>query len=314
MHSESSLNRFVMVTLVFILLVALPSVLGRGDYGSCQCNREITYATSKLYRDACAEAFHKCSGGDDDKCNCYPNCRVGGRVIAIWRSVRGWTCRARCGGGTFQCAAPPGGIGDPHLTGFDGSQFDFHGVDRGRYLMLRKVGDSALVAQMRARLWTDTKQGIVKTFFYKFGLVAAAGDAKVLISLDERSVKDVKPVVQVNGNQVTGLVSVKDVVVTVNDADGSISVDSKGIEYRFFPKVLHGRNYHFDFSVRIKDDIDAPDLYSGILGDTVLLKKDTVVSSEHADNGDFVNLEMSRRQMYSVDSLFEKFDDDIDEK
>lgn len=299
---------FLKLAYIFILVDSFSLGLGRGDYGSCACSGLATLGTHKLYRDACYEAIRKCGDG---KCDCFQNCQSGSRVIRIWRGSEGWTCKVRCGSGTFQCPAPPGGIGDPHLTGFDGSQFDFHGIDKGRYLILRKTGDSALVAQMRARSWTGKERGVVKTFFHKFGLVGPGGAARVLITFVNGSGGDMKPVLEVNGNVVENNVTVMGIRAVVKDSGSTILVASKGIEYSFFAKVMHGRNYHFDFSLKIKIDVKSPELFSGLLGDTVLLKNETVISSGHSEIDGYVNFEMSRRHMYAVDSLFDDCDSDM---
>ena len=92
----------------------------------------------------------------------------------------GQTCESR---GEVPCWKIPSGVahGDPHFIGFDGSKFDFHGINQHICIIYSEKNGDILCAKSRST--NELYHGINKTYFEEFGLQLSDSKDKIYFFL-----------------------------------------------------------------------------------------------------------------------------------
>lgn len=157
---------------------------------------------------------------------------------------------------------------DPHITGFDGSKFDFHGVPNRKYAIFGRIGGEMLVANMRAsgyRLW---RPYVAKTYFSEFGFQSAADGPKVRIAMVPDG-KAWRSQVTVDGQVVTRNYVGKDTSVMF-PAKNRVHVITAETKYRFaLMRPTDMRHRHLNVDMELLTTPMSAHQYVGVVGMTL---------------------------------------------
>ncbi|KAI0559390.1 hypothetical protein FGB62_154g115 [Gracilaria domingensis] len=325
---------------VLVSLCLFGNVIG-ADYGSCVCKQGGRGSgRGATAAEACTKAMKKCPTTN----NCVrgyvckggagkAHCRILRKVVkkkvdvqrkVVWRMVKGrrvrrvvvrrvirFRCNVVCKSDGFGSCVKPGGRGDPHLVGFDGKKFDFHGVHNKFYALFGRYGGDLVVTKIRsARRWA--KNGIEKTYFDQFGMRLNGGKDELAVSLVEDGAESGKWKTEVvlNGKVLSGDKRFDDSEIVLSDEDGAISVRSAENEYIVRAEKLdEEERRHLDIDVTLVNGPKAEHKYVGILGVTLnrAMGRETIEELGYAARD--VELEAAMRHRFEVETLFAKVGD-----
>lgn len=215
-----------------------------------------------------------------------------------------WGFVKRC---TPKCVPSANGNGDPHLTAFDGTRFDFQGEANKHYSVFGRTGGDMLVTRMRESPWTF--RGHRATFFNEFGL--RVGNSKVHAALvpKEDDASQWSMEVTLDGEKAVGGESdlpdaAGKLIVDMNGKDGpDVTVITTDAEYQLSGRKLWKMSGHLDVKVNLLQMPSAQHKYLGLLGESLNRILGTEKGEELAVRQE-VDIEMTMRSKFAVDSLF----------
>ncbi len=178
-----------------------------------------------------------------------------------------YTCRAIFGFAQFPVdCVHAGGKGDPHITGFDGTKFDFQGVPERTYAIFGRVGGDLLVTRMRASGFKIHRARTLKTYFNEFGLTTAGPKVRVMLVprgrwWTSRVLVDDKPITRNFNN--------KHVRISLLKRGAAVHVSTLETKYRFTvgSAKAHARHLNVDFELLKKPSVEHK--YVGVVGMTL---------------------------------------------
>lgn len=226
-------------------------------------------------------------------------------------SSRRYKCTARCSGASRSClhgpVPPPGGEGDPHMTGFDGTHFAFHGEHGHNYLLFGRKGGDSLVTTMRATNSKMMREGAkyLRTYFDEFSVQTADND-QITVTLGREGCVAPRvwcPQVVVNG-KLTGAFIGDKVRVNIAKDTLAVSVETKDSTFSIIPKRMTDDEKHLDVHVKLNRVPTHFDRFTGVLGVTLNRRLGRVVHSRFAARRDPVALEMELRKSFEVTEKF----------
>lgn len=302
-------------------------------YGSCSCRTgSVARAKAHSRKAACDKARSKCvvyrACNHGAVCRMKPQCastskkitkireRVSKLVIKsrrgkkikklITRTAVRHKCSVVCWGKTTETCVVPGGRGDPHLTGFDGHTFDFHGVHGRFYSLFGRLGGDVLVTKIRsAKQWA--KNGIEKTYFDQFGLrVLNSNDLiSVSLKLDDSHGDSWHPVLELNGDEVQHDVYLDQAHILTDMHDHSFTVTTRETQFVFrAARFEDKKRRHLDIEVTLVGEPHPTHQYLGLLGHTLNRALGRETLPELAVTERDVSIETAMRERFEVDSLF----------
>ena len=169
------------------------------------------------------------------------------------------------------CTLPgprPGARDDPHITGFDGTLFDFHGVPGRNYALFGRVGGEMLVAGMRASGYNVWRPQIAKTYFCEFGLRTATDGPKVHVAMVPDG-KAWKNQVTVDGRVVTRDYEDEHTTITF-PGPNTVHVATPETKYRFvLLRNTDMRHRHLNVDVELLRTPWSFHQYVGVVGMTL---------------------------------------------
>lgn len=248
-------------TLTIMLSIAtLASAQGRC---SCKANTMVfTQATALLTRLQCIS--NGCATGYVCPLNvdqCAPN-------PVNFASAAPYRCRAPLGlpPALIPCV-PASAVQDPHITGFDGTKFDFQGVPKKTYAIFGRVGGDLLVSRMRASGFKIYKPRVWKTYFAEFGLTTAG--PKVRVALVPKGKKWTSRVF-VDDKPITSNFDNKHAKISLLDNGKTVHVSTQETKYRFTvagERNAKSRHLNVDFELLKKPSVEHK--YVGVVGMTL---------------------------------------------
>ncbi len=270
-------HRTVMLLLIMVQIVGIVTAMG-----SCRCKggqvarvnvrKFKAHELQKLIRYFRRQEWKKpkcsttcrrgyCSRFNRMKCLSYKVTRRGKLVVFCKRGGQ----RSR------RCKVPrprPGARDDPHITGFDGTLFDFHGVPGRNYAMFGRVGGEMLVARMRASGYQLWRPYIAKTYFSEFGLRTATDGPKVRVAMVQDG-NAWKNQVTVDGRVVTRNYQDKHTTITFPGAS-TVHVATSETKYRFaLLRNTDMRHRHLNVDVELLRTPSCVHQYVGVIGMTL---------------------------------------------
>lgn len=289
---------------------------------------------------ACKIAMMKCPTVSSCRtgrvCKETPRCSIGKKNILpflktetkpVWRLRYGkkirviipvkrkhYKCRITCRPKGMSVCVKPGGRGDPHLNGFDGKIFDFHGVHGKYYAFFGRHKGDMLVTRIRsAKRWAHT--GVEKTYFDQFGLNTFGSNDHVSISLVEDGDKSGvwNAELKLNDEIVDHDVSFGSTQIKKDMDDGSISIRTAETEYVFRPKYLDvAARRHLDVEIGLVGTPQTTESYVGVLGVTLNHALGKEIAAELDTSERDAEFENVLRGRFEVSSLFPNIADDVD--
>lgn len=173
--------------------------------------------------------------------------------------------------GSLRLCERPGARNDPHITGFDGSKFDFHGVPKRTYAIFGRIGGDLLVARMRGSGYKQFggRKSVAKTYFNEFGLRISENGPKVHVVLVRDSHLKWTSRVTVNGRVIKN--NYNGAGISVRFAKrGIVQVASKEVKYHFSSLRLSDRRHrHLDVAFELLQTPQRSHKYVGIVGITL---------------------------------------------
>ncbi|CAN8076560.1 unnamed protein product [Agarophyton chilense] len=311
------------------------------DYGSCVCKQGGRGSgTGATAAEACTKAMKRCpvknkclrgyvcKGGAGK-----PHCRIARKIVnkrinlkrkTVWKMKHGkrvrrfvvrkivqFRCNVVCKSDGYGSCVKPGGRGDPHLVGFDGKKFDFHGVENKFYALFGRYGGDFVVTKIRSaeRL---AKNGIEKTYFDEVGLQLNGGKDDVSVSLveDDAESGKWKTKVALNGKVLSADEHFGNSHVLFAGEDGAITVRSSENEYVLREEQIDNKERrHLDIDVTLLGDPNKQHRYVGILGVTLNRAMGREMVEELGYSARDVELETAMRDRFEVESLFPKIEE-----
>lgn len=186
-------------------------------------------------------------------------------------------------------------VEDPHLRGFDGQKFDFHGTDGGLYNVFSTRQGDTFVAKIRQM------EGVAShTYFHEVG-VHLTGAPQIRVFLRLHSDNSASMAVEVNDKEITNNTEFAGVHVEFSNQIVRVFNDKYAFVCRQRTRVYEER--HIDIKVELEQAPSAKESFDGILGVTLnhALGK-TVQRSLLSENKH--EREMANRAAFQVDSLF----------
>lgn len=225
-----------------------------------------------------------------------------------------YLCSVQCSGGESTCTGGNAtGNGDPHLKGFDGSRFDFHGVANKHYVLFSDGMDETLTARMRAGGRKQPGASAMGTFFDAFGLKSGGHRVQVSLvrddghkrvgrlwrigaSVDDKDVKEM-------------MVGTGGLQVTVGRQDEEVVIKTARTEYSIRGVALNDYKIrHLDVGIKLAGRTVGTGVYSGVLGMTLRrggkLKKTAGGAGLAVSGREKDELEGMLRRRFGVDGLF----------
>ena len=199
--------------------------------------------------------------------------------------------------------------GDPHFIGFDGSRFDFHGVDTSSYVLFGEKTGETLVGKVRAT--NEIYKGVKKTYFDEFGLkMTTEGNPSIRFTMQKDKGGHYKLVIVLNEREIENDVQVQDWNISFHMKQDEVSVNTPRATFTVKGASLRSSyRHHLDFSVRVRKNVSKHDHFYGVLGMTLARKFGSKLHEEVIRMRAGVQLEQELGNHYGVKSLFPERDE-----
>lgn len=205
------------------------------------------------------------------------------------------------------CMKPDGEmVDDPHMRGFDGTTFGFHGVDDRHYVLFGRKGGDLIVGKMISTSKVNPV-GVPVTFFGEIGASVGASNDKVRLSFEVMKGHDLSEEtfsVRVNDNLVSSDHIGDGYEVTVDPLRKGVRIETADASYRVTAIKAGTEAHHFNLKIFLNRQATATDAYLGVLGATLNRKTGRDVSEEFGKTLRLLDLEHHLRAMYEVQSMF----------
>lgn len=293
-----------------------------GDCVGYQFNSESFIQCSDIESHISQNGMCTCSTGGDDTCQVVTDaCSPGLCQQYCAHQGNEMTCPAVPPTSNYKTCAEiqsivdnPGGIGDPHFTGFDSSKYDFHGSHNRNYIIFAQKNGDLLTAKMRAT--PELLNSINKTYMSEFGIQVSKSTDKIHFFVRREEGR--------TGNHFI-------VRLTVNGRN--ISEDERNRNYKimFSSKIsiavltqkttflvkgvslnsLYRRHMDIQVVRRVKKLHD--ERFTGIVGRTIHHGDKALVRKSELKFWDrYIDFEKHLRKVFEVDSLFPRQNDHME--
>lgn len=194
---------------------------------------------------------------------------------------------------------------DPHLVGFDGTRFGFHGVHDHHYVLFGRKGGDVVVGRMIATPKLN-RDGVNATFFGEVGITFPGGNDRLQLSFESLTgdVGSESFVVRKNGVQILEGVDGPNFKVDINLVRKVTTVKTSDATYTLSAMKAGFPTHHFNLAMVLNRKPTSSDAYLGVLGAT--LNRKTGRDTELAFGASLRSMELENhlREMYAVESLF----------
>lgn len=194
------------------------------------------------------------------------------------------------------------GTGDPHIHGFDGILYYFHGENEHNYIVFGQQRGDTLVGKVRST--NELLYGVNKTYFSELGLRISSTRDKIRFSLQKvekghHRFWAVK--VEVNGIEVVDNIENSGFSLEFNATERKVRVETKKFKFSFRGVSLSSIfRRHLDFSVSVKGVPSIKDRYIGVLGMTLSRRLGSEIHEELYKDFNQSEYEFAMRRHYSV--------------
>lgn len=193
---------------------------------------------------------------------------------------------------------------DPHLRGFDGSTFGFHGLHDRHYVLFGRKGGDLVVGKVMA---TDKKNSfnVAATYFSEIGITLAGNGDKVKLGFESLNgkVSSEHFIVRLNDKPISEGLNITDNAVSIDNMKKVVTVSTNDAIYEISAIKTGHLSHHFNIKTNLRHKAHSKENYLGILGST-LNRKTGRHDIEFGKTLRFQDLEKHLREMYGVESLF----------
>lgn len=196
---------------------------------------------------------------------------------------------------------------DPHMRGFDGTEFGFHGIHDHMYVVFGRKGGDLVVGRMSSTK-KIVRDGVNATYFGEFGLTIGGSKDLVHLRFEQPSdtLHDEYFATRLNGKLVTSTVHSKTLKLSIDAVTKTVKISSADATYIINAVKTGYEGHHFNLKLLIEHKPSAKENYLGILGATLNRKTGRDVSLEFGNTLRAVELENHLRAMFEVNSIFPK--------
>lgn len=195
--------------------------------------------------------------------------------------------------------------GDPHLTGFDKSRFDFHGENNRFYLIFGGENEDILTAQVRAT--SELYFGVNKTYFEQVAIMTT-NNRNLRFYMSKKGTQAYKLKIVENGRSLDTSKPYGHIRVSKSMEDNSISVKTRRTTFRI--KMVSAKSkfrHHLDVHISRNSHYSSrgDSHFTGVLGSTLSNTSQAARLQQIIRTGvQRRKLEMEMRKLFEVDSLF----------